>query len=161
MDLTPRIDVPEERRFAGFDAYMQVLPLVDVVILATPPGFRPIHFKAAIEANKHVFMEKPVATDGPGVRSVLESAAMAKSRNLNVVVGLQRRYQNIYTEWVDRIHAGMIGDVILGRVYWNDAGGVGSRAPAGPDRDGVPDAQLVLLHLAVRRPHRRAAHSQP
>lgn len=122
VDLTPRIDVPEERRFAGFDAYMQVLPLVDVVILATPPGFRPIHFKAAIEANKHVFMEKPVATDGPGVRSVLESAAMAKSRNLNVVVGLQRRYQNIYTEWVDRIHAGMIGDVILGRVYWNDAG---------------------------------------
>lgn len=122
VDLTPRIDVPEERRFAGFDAYMQVLPLVDVVILATPPGFRPIHFKAAIEANKHVFMEKPVATDGPGVRSVLESAAMAKSRNLNVVVGLQRRYQNIYTEWVDRIHAGIIGDVILGRVYWNDAG---------------------------------------
>ena len=122
VDLTPRIDVPAERRFAGFDAYMQVLPLVDVVILATPPGFRPIHFKAAIEANKHVFMEKPVATDGPGVRSVLESAAMAQSRNLNVVVGLQRRYQTIYTEWVDRIHAGMIGDVILGRVYWNDAG---------------------------------------
>ncbi len=122
VDLTPRIDVPAERRFSGFDGYMQVLPLVDVVILATPPGFRPIHFKAAIEANKHVFMEKPVATDGPGVRSVLESAAMARDRNLNVVVGLQRRYQTIYREWVDRIHAGMIGDVILGRVYWNDAG---------------------------------------
>ncbi len=122
VDLTPRIDVPAERRFAGFDAYLQVLPLVDVIILATPPGFRPIHFKAAIEANKHVFMEKPVATDGPGVRSVLESAAMARDRNLNVVVGLQRRYQTIYKEWVDRIHAGMIGEVILGRVYWNDAG---------------------------------------
>jgi predicted dehydrogenase len=122
VDLTPRIDVPEERRFSGFDAYQKVLPLVDVVILATPPGFRPMHFRAAVEAGKHVFMEKPVATDGPGVRSVLESAAMAQARELNVVVGLQRRYQTVYREWVDRIQAGMIGDVILGRVYWNDGG---------------------------------------
>ncbi|UCC27192.1 MAG: Gfo/Idh/MocA family oxidoreductase [Gemmatimonadales bacterium] len=122
VDLTPRIDVPEERRFAGFDAYQKVLPLVDVVILATPPGFRPMHFRAAVEAGKHVFMEKPVATDAPGVRSVLETAAMAEERKLNVVVGLQRRYQTVYREWVDRIRAGMIGEVILGRVYWNDGG---------------------------------------
>ncbi|HSG49470.1 MAG TPA: Gfo/Idh/MocA family oxidoreductase [Longimicrobiales bacterium] len=121
-DLTARIDVPPERRFAGFDAYQKVLPLVDVVILATPPGFRPIHFAAAVEAGKHVFMEKPVATDAPGIRAVLASAALAREKRLNVVVGLQRRYQAVYREWVDRIHAGMIGDVILGRVYWNDAG---------------------------------------
>ena len=122
VDLTARIDVPAERRFVGFDAYEKVFPLVDVVILATPPGFRPIHFRAAIDADKHVFMEKPVATDAPGVRAVLEAAAIAQQKRLNVVVGLQRRYQTIYREWVDRIHAGMIGDVVLGRVYWNDGG---------------------------------------
>ena len=69
VDLTARSDGSEERRFAGFDAYEKVLPLVDVVILATPPGFRPLHFAAAVDAGKHVFMEKPVATDGPGIRA--------------------------------------------------------------------------------------------
>ncbi len=121
-DIRPRVDVPEERRFSGFDAYEKVIPLVDVVILATPPGFRPMHFAAAVDAGKHVFMEKPVATDAPGVRSVLASAEKAKTEKLNVVVGLQRHYQTVYREWVERIHAGMIGDVILARVYWNDGG---------------------------------------
>ncbi len=121
-DLTARIDVPEERRFVGFDAYKDLLPHVDVVLLATPPAFRPIHFDAAVEAGKHVFMEKPVATDAPGIRRVLDAAARAKDSKLNVVVGLQRRYQSIYREWVDRLHAGMIGDMVLGRVYWNSAG---------------------------------------
>jgi len=121
-DLLPQIDVPAERRFAGFDAYQQVIPLVDVVILTTPPGFRPMHFEAAVAADKHIFMEKPVATDAPGIRKVLATAEEAKRKKLNVVVGLQRHYQTIYREWVDRIHAGMIGDVILGRVYWNSAG---------------------------------------
>ena len=122
MDLTPRIDVPAERRFHGFDAYEHVIPLVDVVLIATPPGFRPIHFKAAVDAGKQIFMEKPVATDAPGIRSVLESAAKAKADGLNVVVGLQRHYQTVYREWVDRLHAGMIGDITLGRVYWNSSG---------------------------------------
>ena len=122
VDLTPRIDVPEDRRFAGFDAYEKVLPLVDVVLLATPPGFRPIHFAAAVDAGKHVFMEKPVATDAPGIRTVLEAAEVAKQKKLNVVVGLQRHYQTVYREWVQRLHAGMIGDIVLGRVYWNDGG---------------------------------------
>ena len=121
-DLTGRIDVPPERRFAGFDAYRRVIPLVDVVILATPPGFRPIHFAAAVDAGKHVFMEKPVATDAPGVRAVLAAGEQAKAQRLNVVVGLQRHYQTVYREWVDRIRAGMIGDVVLGRVYWNSEG---------------------------------------
>jgi myo-inositol 2-dehydrogenase / D-chiro-inositol 1-dehydrogenase len=122
VDVRARVDVPVERRFSGFEAYLKVLPLVDVVILATPPGFRPIHFEAAIAAGKHVFMEKPVATDAPGVRRVLEVAERAKAEKLNVVVGLQRHYQTVYREWVDRLHAGMIGDIVLGRVYWNDAG---------------------------------------
>ncbi len=117
-----RIEVPEEHKFAGFDAYQQVIPLVDVVLIATPPAFRPMHFEAAIEADKHVFMEKPVATDAPGVRQVLATAEKAKAKQLNVVVGLQRHYQTIYREWVSRIHDGAIGDVILGRVYWNSAG---------------------------------------
>jgi predicted dehydrogenase len=114
--------VPQERRFAGFDAYREVLPLVDVVIVATPPGFRPLHFEAAIDAGKQVFMEKPVATDAPGVRKVLAVHEKAKALELNVVVGLQRRYQTVYREWVDLLHAGMIGDITLGRVYWNSSG---------------------------------------
>jgi predicted dehydrogenase len=122
IDLTARIDVPEERRYSGFDAYERVLPHCDVVILATPPGFRPLHFEAAIGAGKHVFMEKPVATDAPGIRRVLETAERAKAAKLNVVVGLQRHYQKIYREWVDRIHAGMIGELVMGRVYWNSSG---------------------------------------
>jgi len=117
-----RIDVPEEHKFVGFEAYQQVIPLVDVVLLATPPAFRPIHFEAAIEAGKHVFMEKPVATDAPGVRQVLATAEKAKQKQLNVVVGLQRHYQLIYKEWIDRIHDGAIGDIVLGRVYWNSEG---------------------------------------
>jgi myo-inositol 2-dehydrogenase/D-chiro-inositol 1-dehydrogenase len=122
VDLSGRIDVPPERRFAGFDAYRSVIPLVDVVILATPPGFRPLHFAAAVEAGKHVFMEKPVATDAPGIRAVLAAAERANADGLNVVVGLQRHYQTVYREWVDRLRAGMIGDIVLGRVYWNSEG---------------------------------------
>ncbi|MFQ5571332.1 MAG: Gfo/Idh/MocA family protein [Rhodothermales bacterium] len=120
--LQDRIDVPEEHKFVGFDAYQHVFPLVDVVILATPPGFRPIHFEAAVEAGKQVFMEKPVATDAPGVRKVLEAAEKARQKQLNVVVGLQRHYQRVYREWIQRIHEGAIGDVVLSRVYWNSAG---------------------------------------
>jgi predicted dehydrogenase len=120
--VASRVDVPEEHKFTGFDGYLKVIPLVDVVLLVTPPAFRPMHFEAAIDAGKHVFMEKPVATDAPGIRKVLEVAEKAKKKQLNVVVGLQRHYQRVYTEWVDRIHDGAIGDVVLGRVYWNSSG---------------------------------------
>ena len=119
---TARIDVPKERQFVGFDAYKDVIAQSDVVILTTPPGFRPMHFDAAIEANKHVFMEKPVATDAPGVRQVLATAEKAKAKKLNVVVGLQRHYQKVYLEWIKRIHEGAIGDVVTSHVYWNSAG---------------------------------------
>ena len=120
--LAGRIDVPEERRFVGFDAYKEVIALCDVVLIATPPGFRPSHFEAAVAADKHVFMEKPVATDAVGVRRVLAAAEQAKAKKLNVVVGLQRHYQTEYREWMDRIHNGMIGDLTTARVYWNSSG---------------------------------------
>ncbi|MES2005413.1 MAG: Gfo/Idh/MocA family oxidoreductase [Bacteroidota bacterium] len=115
-----RIDVPEERRFAGFDGYLKAIPLADVVILATPPGFRPIHFEEAIKQNKHVFMEKPVATDPAGVQKVLATAAIAKQKKLNVVVGLQRHYQNSYRELFKR--KDMIGDITSAQAWWNNDG---------------------------------------
>jgi predicted dehydrogenase len=121
--LAERIDVPEDRRFTGFDAYKQVLGAgVDLVILATPPGFRPIHFKAAVEAGKHVFMEKPVAVDAPGVRTVLAAAEEAKKKNLCVGVGLQRRHQAPYLETIKKLQDGTIGDIVAMRAYWNGAG---------------------------------------
>ena len=116
------IQVPEEHKFVGFDAYKDVIAASDVVILTTPPGFRPMHFDAAIEAGKHVFMEKPVATDAPGIRQVLETAKKAKEKQLNVVVGLQRHYQTVYREWINRIHEGAIGDIVTSHVYWNSRG---------------------------------------
>ncbi|GAB4424997.1 MAG: Gfo/Idh/MocA family oxidoreductase [Bacteroidia bacterium] len=121
-DAKDHVQVPEEHKFVGFDAYAKVIPLCDVVILATPPGFRPEHFEAAVKAGKHVFMEKPVATDAPGVRRVLAAAEEAKKKKLNVVVGLQRHYQIVYREWVDRLHNGAIGSIHTSHVYWNGDG---------------------------------------
>ncbi|GEO06172.1 oxidoreductase [Adhaeribacter aerolatus] len=117
-----RVDVPEKNKFVGFDGYKKAIALADVVILATPPGFRPIHFEEAVKAGKHVFMEKPVATDAPGVRRVLAAAEEAKKKNLKVVMGLQRRYQNAYLETIKRINDGMIGDVLGAQAYWHNAG---------------------------------------
>jgi myo-inositol 2-dehydrogenase / D-chiro-inositol 1-dehydrogenase len=90
-----------------------------VVILATPPGYRPIHFEEAIRQGKHVFMEKPVAVDGPGVRKVLAAAEEAKKKNLKVGVGLQRRHQTGYMDTIKRLHDGAIGDIVSMRCYWN------------------------------------------
>jgi predicted dehydrogenase len=114
------VDVPTARAFVGFGAYEKVLAQdVDVVILATPPHFRPDHFKAAIAANKHVFMEKPVAVDGHGIRTVLAAAEESKKRGLNVVVGLQRHYQNGYRAAMELVHANRIGQIVAARAYWN------------------------------------------
>lgn len=117
-----KFDVPKERQFVGFDAYQKAIAAADVVLLVTPPGFRPIHFEEAIKQGKHVFMEKPVAVDAPGIRKVLAAAEIAKQKKLNVVVGLQRRYQNNYREVLKRIQDGAIGDVFSGQVYWNSGG---------------------------------------
>ena len=119
-NLKSKVDVPEERKFVGFDGYEKAIKLADVVILATPPGFRPIHFEEAIKQNKHVFMEKPVATDPAGIQKVLEVAKLAKDKKLNVVVGLQRHYQNSYRELFKRKE--MIGDITSAQAWWNNDG---------------------------------------
>jgi predicted dehydrogenase len=120
IKLKDRVDVPEERKFVGFDAYQKAIPLADVVILATPPGFRPIHFEEAIKQNKHVFMEKPVATDPEGVKKVLAAAEIAKQKKLNVVVGLQRHYQTSYRELFKR--KDLIGEITSAQAWWNNDG---------------------------------------
>lgn len=117
-----KIAVSEDKKFVGFDAYKHAIAEADVVILATPPGFRPAHFEEAVRQGKQVFMEKPVAVDAAGIRKVLKAAEEAKAKKLNVVVGLQRHYQANYIETIKRIHNGDIGDVINGQVYWNDGG---------------------------------------
>ena len=115
-----KIDVTEERCFVGFDAYQKVIDSgVDVVLLCTPPHFRPMHFAAAVAAGKHVFCEKPVAVDAPGVRSVLESAEKAKEKGLSVVSGLCYRYHEPKIETIKRIHDGQIGDVLALHVTYN------------------------------------------
>jgi predicted dehydrogenase len=119
-NIKDKIDVPEERKFVGFDGYKKATELADVVILTAPPGFRPLHFKEAVEKGKHVFMEKPLAVDPVGIRSVLETAKMAKSKKLNVVVGLQRHYQNSYKALYER--KDLIGDIVAGQVWWNNDG---------------------------------------
>ena len=117
-----KVDVPKERQFVGFDGYKQAIALADVVLLVTPPGFRPMHFEEAVMQGKHVFMEKPVAVDSPGIRKVLAAAELAKQKKLNVVVGLQRRYQTNYREVLKRIEDGAVGDIVAGQVYWNSGG---------------------------------------
>lgn len=112
-----------ERVFGGLDAYKQVLASgVDIVILATPPGFRPYHLEAAVEAGKHIFTEKPVAVDGPGIRKCLEVAEAAKKKNLHIVAGTQRRHQAGYIETIKQIQDGGIGDIIATRCSWNNQG---------------------------------------
>lgn len=122
MGETKKVNVPEKNRFVGFDAAQKAMDLADVVILATPPGFRPQHFEYAIATGKHVFMEKPVATDVPGVRKVLAAAKVAKENKLNVVVGLQRHYQDSYLAALDHLKKDSIGKIVSGQVYWNSAG---------------------------------------
>ena len=114
-----KVDVAPEHQFIGFDGYKQAIALADVVILATPPGFRPIHFEEAVKQGKNIFMEKPVAIDATGVRRVLAAAEEAKKKNLKIGVGLQRRHQKGYLETLQRIQDGAIGDVVAMRCYWN------------------------------------------
>ena len=111
--LEGQLAVPPEQEFSGFDAYKQMMATdVDVVLLCTPPHFRPAHLRAAVEAGKHIFCEKPVAVDAPGVRHVLESSEMAKSKNLNLVSGLCWRYDLGVKETIKQIQDGAIGDIV-------------------------------------------------
>ena len=118
-----RYQVTDDRAFTGFDAYKGVLASgCDVVILTSPPGFRPTHFKAAVDAGKHIFTEKPVAVDAPGIRTVIEAAKLADTKGLNVVAGTQRRHGVDYRATVERLHNGQIGDVVALHAYWNQGG---------------------------------------
>jgi len=115
--------VDQNHTFIGFDAYERVLESdVDLVILATPPGHRPIHLRAAVEADTHVFMEKPVATDPSGIRSVMDSAERAEEKGLAIVAGTQRRHDPAYRAAMRRIHDGAIGEIKTAQVYWNQGG---------------------------------------
>jgi predicted dehydrogenase len=136
-----RIDVPPERQFLGLDAYRKAIDGVDVVVLAEPPGFRPKHFEFAVQSNKHVFMEKPVATDSPGIRRVLSAGEEAKQKGLKVGVGLQRRHQACYHQAIERIRNGEIGDIAALCCYWN---------AAAPAKSPFPRGDLSELEYQVR-----------
>lgn len=125
--VADKMDVPKERQFVGLDGYRHAIDCVDVVILAEPPGFRPLHFEYAASTGKHVFMEKPVAVDAPGVRRVLAAAAEAKKKNLKVGVGLQRRHEPSYLEIVPQLHDGLVGELQMLRCYWK--GGLPAKTP--------------------------------
>lgn len=121
-NIKDKIAVPEENKFVGFDGYKKAIALADVVILTTPPGFRPIHFEEAVNQGKHIFMEKPVATDPAGIKRVLDAAVIARQKKLNVVVGLQRHYQNSYRELYKKYKEGMIGEIVSAQAWWNNEG---------------------------------------
>lgn len=111
--------VAGEQCFVGFDAYRRVIESdVDIVILATPPGFRPMHFRAAIEADKHVFMEKPVSVDVAGAHAIMEAGQIADEKGLSVVAGTLYRRQHSFVEAINRIHDGMIGELVSAQEYY-------------------------------------------
>ena len=118
-----KVDCPEERRYTGLDGYKAAIDTdCDLVVIATPPGFKPMQFEYAIEKGRHVFMEKPVAVDAAGVKRVLAAVEESKKKSRMVGIGLQRRHEPQYMETVARIHDGAIGDVIAQQVYWNGNG---------------------------------------
>ena len=115
------VNVKPEACFTGLDGYKKLLSIKDInyIVTAAPPGFRPIHLKAAVEAGKNVFMEKPVAVDPVGVRSIIASSALAAEKGLAIVSGTQRRHQKRYLELMKRVHDGAIGELVGGQCYWN------------------------------------------
>jgi predicted dehydrogenase len=124
---------PADKCFSGFDAYLKAInePGVNYVIIATPPGFKPPQVKAAIEAGKHVFTEKPVAADGAGCRIMYEAGKLADQKGLKVAAGTQRRHQAGYVDCVKRLQDGAIGDVVSMRIYWVNGGPIWHRGDRG------------------------------
>ena len=135
-----QVTVPPDQVFTNFEDYAKAYALADVVLITTPPGPRPFLFEKAIQAGKHVFMEKPVAVDAMGAKRVIAAAQEAKKKSLNVCVGFQRRYQPSYIDVINRIQAGEVGDLMYGRVYWN-----GTSRPGFPREPGVRE-----LHYQIR-----------
>lgn len=125
---TDRIDVPEDRIFSDLDGYKAAIDVdCDLVVIATPPAFKPQQFEYAVSKGRNIFCEKPVASDVAGVRRFLAAVEESKKKNLLVGIGLQRRHEPQYIETIKRIHEGAIGDIIALRVYWN-GGGIWHRA---------------------------------
>lgn len=119
-ELGNKVEVPDSNVFVGLDAFAKVINSdANYIILATPPGFRPLHIQAAVAAGKNLFTEKPVGVDGPGIRMVMTAYDEAKKKGLGVAAGTQRRHQLGYVEMMKKIHDGAIGDIVLGRAYWN------------------------------------------
>jgi len=119
-NLAENIKMTEETVFGGLDAYQKVIDLQpDYVIIATPPGFRPIHFEAVVEKKLNCFCEKPVATDSNGIRRYMAAARKSERLGLNIVVGTQRRHEKTYLETIQKIHDGALGEIVAGRAYWN------------------------------------------
>jgi predicted dehydrogenase len=140
--IKDRIDVPQERRFVGLDAYRKAIDSgVDLVILTTPPAYRPLQFEYAVRAGKHVFMEKPVATDAPGIRRLLAANKQAEEKGLKVGVGLQRHHDPIYQDLVKRLQDGVAGKLSFYRCYWN------ATAPA---KIPQPRGKMTELEYQVR-----------
>ncbi len=118
-----QVDVPPERRFIGLDAYQKAIQCgADLVLLCSPPGFRPMHFEAAVHAGKNVFMEKPLAVDGPGYRQIQAANVEALKQGLAVAVGHHLRHVPSYREIVEQVHDGRVGDLMFLRVYFNTEG---------------------------------------
>ena len=120
--LYGKVDLPEDRVFWGLDSYKKAIDCLnpgDQVILASPPGFRPWQYRAAVEKGLHVFMEKPICVDAPGFRHIMETNRMADEKNLKVCSGYCFRYDAKYVNWMEQIHAGKIGDVQYTRGYYN------------------------------------------
>jgi predicted dehydrogenase len=118
-EIAERVAVDPAQRFTGFDAYKSVIENVDVVLLATPPGFRPIHLQAAVAAGRHIFCEKPMAVDGPGVQKVLAAAAEAKKKNLSLMSGFCWRRHPVMRETMKRVHDGALGDILTMQCNYN------------------------------------------
>ncbi|MCA9084626.1 MAG: Gfo/Idh/MocA family oxidoreductase [Planctomycetaceae bacterium] len=140
-DVSGRVDVSEDRKFVGLDAYRHAIDSgVEVVIITGPPAYRPLHFEYAIKAGKHVFMEKPVATDAVGVRRILQTAKLADEKGLKVGVGLQRHHQASYLETLRRINNGDIGKLQSLRCYWN----TGNPAKKPFPREGLTELEYQI-----------------
>ncbi len=138
-EFGPRLECAD-RLFDGLDNHQKVIDAgCDIIILAAPPGFRPVHLEAAVKAKKHIFCEKPVAVDGPGIRKCLELVDEVKKNGTSLVAGTQRRHQTGYIETIKAIHDGAIGDVVSARCSWN-----GGEPWFRERKDGTSDMEYQL-----------------
>jgi predicted dehydrogenase len=145
--LSNKVDLPDDRCFAGLDAADKVISSpANYIILATPPGFRPVHIQAVVAAKKNLFTEKPVGVDGTGIRKVLDAYDKSTEAGLHIAAGTQRRHQAGYIETIKRVHDGEIGDLVSLRCFWNQ-GPIWFRKRSELADNGVPDSDLAYqLH---------------